>query len=112
MVHREVVHNVVERVEHLVAQLFSLRVFPHTHHVLLHRLGHVAVVGGHVVLAVQVPVVVAGGLHPSQCEGVRGCCCSMEGRAEHGVVGRVGQEVPGVGRHWWGVVRLGVSQVG
>jgi len=104
MVHRQVVHNVVEGVEHLVAQLFSLRVLPHAHHVLLDRLWHVAVVGGHVVLAVQVAVVVAGGLHAPQCEGVSCCCCCVEWGAEHGVVGGVRQEVPGVGRHWRGVI--------
>lgn len=111
MVHRQVVHNVVESVEHLVAQLLRFGVLPHADHVLLDRLGHVAIVGRHVVLAVDVAVVVTGGFHATESEWICCCCCSVEGGAEHGGVGRVRQEVPGVGWHWRGVVGLGMSQI-
>jgi len=105
MVHRQVVHNVVESVEHLVAQFFGLGVLPHADHVLFDRLGHIAVVRGHVVLAVEVSITsVTGCVHATESEWICCCCSSVEGGAEHGVVGRVGQEVPGVGWHWRGVV--------
>ena len=133
VVHRQMVHNVVERVEHAAAYLLGVLVLPHAHRLLLDRLAHVPVVGGHVaaVAGHGAAIVVAGRSgHIMEAEGIEvvastggDCCCTVQAAGEHGVGGGGGgggqithvppqQQVPGVGRHGRGRLTIGLIVAG
>ncbi|MFN9944398.1 MAG: hypothetical protein ACK56I_33505, partial [bacterium] len=48
VVHRQVVHHIVQRVKGAAAHLLRVLILPHADRLLLHWLAHVAVVGRHV----------------------------------------------------------------
>ena len=86
VVHGQVVHNVVEGVEEPAAGYLGVLVHPQAGHLLLDGGAHVAVVGGHVPVA-HVPVVVAGGPHVVEAEGVVARGRSVQAGGEHRVGG-------------------------
>ena len=97
----EVVHNIVQCVVHLPAHLLGVLVHPLAGHLLLDRLAHVAIVGGHVAMVTHAGLVVVGGVGQTK-DGV--------GQAGvHAVVGEAGVAgVGGVGRGvaWHGGLHL------
>jgi len=125
VVHRQMVHHIVQRVKGAAAHLLRVLILPHADGLLLHRLPHVAVVRRHVAaVAGHAAVVVAGRGHVMQAErvDVSGCSAgrrggrrSVEAGGEHGVGGggRVGhvtpeQQVSRVGGHGGGRLAVGL----
>ncbi len=126
VIHRQVVHHIVQRMKGPAAHLLRVLILPHADGLLLHWLPHVAVVGRHVAAVAgrgHAAVVVAGRRHVVQAERVdvsgsaarRGGRRSVEAGGKHGVGGggRVGhvtpeQQVSRVGGHGGGRLAVGL----